>query len=68
MVNIKSLEHKNSYILSFTRNFTKKIKFNHLPLIAKPLKPTAIVRKAIAILGVLANATTSKKIASSPKP
>jgi hypothetical protein len=39
-----------------------------LPLIAKPLNPTAIVKKAIATAADFEKATTSRKTASKPKP
>jgi hypothetical protein len=35
---------------------------------AKPLKPTAIVKNAIATTGDFANATTRRNTASRPKP
>ena len=45
-----------------------KKRCNYLPLIANPLNPTAIVKNAIATAADFEKATTSKKIASKPKP
>ena len=51
-----------AYLGAISRWFTLK------PLIANPLKPTAIVKNAIAITGDFANATTRRNTASRPNP